>query len=268
MFEPQLAERPRSRAARSYSGEETMNPWTRAVSWLSFAAVMYLMLTDVVRPWTQLPALGDIGFTLVFVLFAIVHCAACAGWKKTGLFFALAAVVSYLLEETGVRTGWIYGAYHYSGMLGHVPVLIPLAWFMMIYPSWIVARALTRGLETRSAAGLVVQALIAAMVMTAWTPLWTPVWRLPATGFGNTADPISASPFRTTWAGCSQRSSSIWERGSFGGLSGRHQNYRKPLPLFPSSLMRFRLFPTWCRAAYLRYRWWQSLQWECLPCCR
>ena len=148
------------------------------MSWLSFTLVMYLILTDVVRPWTQLPALGNIGFTLVFVLFAVVHCAACAGWKRTGLFFALAAFVSYLLEETGVRTGWVYGAYHYSGMLGpklgHVPVLIPLAWFMMIYPSWVVARALTRGVETRSAAGLVGQAAIAAMVMTAWDTVMDP----------------------------------------------------------------------------------------------
>lgn len=139
---------------------------------------MYLILTDVVRPWMQLPALGDVGFTLVFVFFAIAHCAACAGWKRTGLFFALAAVVSYLLEETGVRTGWVYGAYHYSGMLGpklgHVPVLIPLAWFMMIYPSWVVARALMRGVDTRSAAGLVGQALVAAMVMTAWDTVMDP----------------------------------------------------------------------------------------------
>ncbi len=87
---------------------------------------------------------GKIGFTVVFVLFALVHCAATEGLRRTAVFFAVSAVVSYLMEEIGVRTGLVYGAYHYSDLLGaklgHVPVLIPLAWFMMIYPSWTVAR--------------------------------------------------------------------------------------------------------------------------------
>jgi hypothetical protein len=42
-----------------------------------------------------------------------------------GWFFAISAIVSYAMEETGVRTGFIYGAYHYSDLLGtklgHVP---------------------------------------------------------------------------------------------------------------------------------------------------
>jgi putative membrane protein len=125
-----------------------------------------------------LPGLGNIGFTLVFVLFAVLHCALCEGWRRTGLFFATAAVVSWVLEETGVRTGLIYGPYHYSNLLGpklgDVPVLIPLAWFMMIYPSWVTARALVRGVDTRRAAGIAALALVAAMVMTAWDTVMDP----------------------------------------------------------------------------------------------
>lgn len=155
-----------------------MNRWIRIAAWTLFAAVMYLILRDIVGDWVNLPGPGNIGFTLIFVSFSIVHCAATGGWRRTGIFFALAAIVSYLLEEIGVRTGWIYGAYHYSGMLGpklgHVPVLIPLAWFMMIYPSWVVARAVMRGVDTRSFAGLASQALIAAMIMTGWDTVMDP----------------------------------------------------------------------------------------------
>jgi len=151
---------------------------TRPVAWICFAGVMYLILTEAVWLWVRLPSLGNIGFTLVFVLFAITHCAASTNWKRTGLFFALTACVCYLLEEVGVRTGWIYGPYHYSAMLGpklgHVPVLIPLAWFMMIYPAWTVAGALTKNIETRSAAGLAGRAAVAAMVMTAWDTVMDP----------------------------------------------------------------------------------------------
>src|ERR1700753_880222 len=102
------------------------------ITWVLFAALMYLILAASLRHWVALPSLGNIGLTLVFVLFSTVHCGAYAGWKKTGLFFATTAGVSYVLEEIGVRTGLVYGHYHYSDMLGpklgDVPVLIPLAW--------------------------------------------------------------------------------------------------------------------------------------------
>ncbi len=146
--------------------------------WLFFAAIVYLIAVEALSPWLTLPGLGNIGFTLVFVLFALAHCARCEGWPRTGLFFAVSAIVSFAMEETGVRTGLVFGPYHYSDMLGaklgHVPILIPLAWFMMIYPSWIVGRALLRGLDTRSSIGIPVLAFIAGMVMTAWDTLMDP----------------------------------------------------------------------------------------------
>jgi putative membrane protein len=139
---------------------------------------MYLILTEAIGPWLELPGLGNIGFTLVFVLFSISHCAAIEGVRRTAMFFAISAIVSYVLEEVGVRSGLVFGAYHYSDMLGaklgHVPILIPLAWFMMIYPSWMVARALLRGLDQESLAGNTARAVVAACVMTAWDTVMDP----------------------------------------------------------------------------------------------
>jgi uncharacterized membrane protein len=146
--------------------------------WLLFSATMYLILTDAIRPWMSLPKVGHVGFTLIFVLFSLIHCATFEGFRRTALFFAISAVVSYVLEEIGVRTGVIYGHYHYSNMLGpklgSVPIIIPLAWFMMIYPSWRVAQALIRGTDTHSFSGRTVQAIIAALVMTAWDMVMDP----------------------------------------------------------------------------------------------
>jgi uncharacterized membrane protein len=163
---------------RSILFEEAMDRWTRLASWPFFAAIMYLILVEAVGPWVSLPGLGNIGFTLVFVLFALLHCAATEGWKRTALFFAASAIISYLMEEAGVRTGLVYGAYHYGDSLGvklgHVPVLIPLAWFMMIYPSWMVARALLRELDTDSAGGIAACAVVAALVITAWDVVMDP----------------------------------------------------------------------------------------------
>ena len=53
-------------------------------------------------------------------------------------------------------------------------MLIPLGWFMMIYPSWMVARAILQGLNTRSALGIVLQAAIAAATMTGWDVVTDP----------------------------------------------------------------------------------------------
>ena len=139
---------------------------------------MYLILAEAVRPWFTLPMLRDIGFTLIFVLFAVTHCLAVEGLRRTALFFATSAIVSYLMEETGVRTGLIYGAYHYSDMLGvklgHVPIIIPLAWFMMIYPSFMVAKAVLSGINTGSLRGSTALAITAAWVMTAWDVVMDP----------------------------------------------------------------------------------------------
>jgi len=150
----------------------------RAVAWLSFLATAYLMCAAALAPWISLPQLGSVGFTLVFVLFAVSHCLELEGVPRTVVFFTVSAVVSYLMEEIGVRTGVIYGAYHYSDQLGaklgHVPVIIPLAWFMMIYPSWRVAGALAGDCLARPAVALTVQAALAALVMTAWDMVMDP----------------------------------------------------------------------------------------------
>ncbi len=155
-----------------------MNRWMNPTTWLFFAATMYLILTEALWTWVRLPGLGNVGFTLVFVLFALLHCIAMEGFRRTSQFFVVSAVVAYVMEETGVRTGLIYGPYHYSDMLGtklgHVPIIIPLAWFMMIYPSWRVAQELLRELRTTSIGGITVQAAIAALVMTGWDMVMDP----------------------------------------------------------------------------------------------
>jgi len=155
-----------------------MNRLVRAATWLFFVGIMYLILTEAVWPWLKLPGLGNIGFTLVFVIFALTHCLALEGPGRTAAFFAISAVVSYGMEEIGVRTGRIYGAYHYSELLGaklgHVPILIPLAWFMMIYPSWMVARAILHGIDRNTAIANVARAVVAACVMTGWDTVMDP----------------------------------------------------------------------------------------------
>ena len=59
-----------------------MHRMIRAAAWLFFAGTMYLILEEALWPWLHLPALGNIGFTVVFVLFALFHCIALEGLRR------------------------------------------------------------------------------------------------------------------------------------------------------------------------------------------
>jgi len=77
----------------------------------------------------------------------------------------LVPVLGWASEVLGSRTGIPFGEYHYTEVLqpqmAHVPVLIPLAWLMMMPPSWAVGALVAPGAP-------VVQWLIAAAAFAAW----------------------------------------------------------------------------------------------------
>ncbi|NJD60893.1 MAG: hypothetical protein C3F13_06195 [Anaerolineales bacterium] len=110
--------------------------------------------------------------TLVAFTFALLHGSQNLGWKQTLLLLGLTFVISLLFECVGVATGWVYGAYHYTDKLGYkflglVPLLIPVAWFMMTYPSLVISRMITPTLKNVLTWRLLTAA-IGAVAMTAW----------------------------------------------------------------------------------------------------
>jgi uncharacterized membrane protein len=152
---------------------------------LVFLAVF--LYRAIVVPLLGLPAVGGVGLpTISLMLFSLFHACYALGWRHTLVFFAISAVVSWGFEQVGVATGAIYGPYHYTAVLGpklgHVPLLIPLAWFMMIYPSYIIANLLVDGRPLASRPGLgrlVWLSLIGGMVMTAWDLSVDPIFSGP-----------------------------------------------------------------------------------------
>jgi putative membrane protein len=105
------------------------------------------------------PLLSLLGFT-----FALLHGAQRLGWKQTLLLLGLTFGVSLLFESLGVATGLVYGPYHYTDRLGPkflglVPYLIPVAWFMMTYPAFVIAARVVPPLSRAWAWRLAVAAL-------------------------------------------------------------------------------------------------------------
>ncbi len=153
----------------------------------------------VLQPWIALPSLvgGSLqAQTMLLVLFSLTHALYALGWRHTLIFFVSSAVISWAYEQVGVATGAIYGPYHYTDVLGlklgHVPLLIPLAWFMMIYPSYVIANLIVDDRPTGSRGSvkhIVWLSFLSAAVMTAWDLI---------------VDPILSGPNFKAW---------IWEQG-------------------------------------------------------
>jgi uncharacterized membrane protein len=74
--------------------------------------------------------------------------------RRAGVRWAASLAVVYIAslssELAGTTVGLPFGPYHYTDALGpqwfaHVPVLIPLSWFLMAVPSYAMARRLVGG---------------------------------------------------------------------------------------------------------------------------
>ncbi len=128
--------------------------------------------------------------------FSLLHAGKRLGWRGMGLMLGVSFLVSLIFESVGVATGWIYGPYHYTDLLGPkilglVPLFVPLGWFLMSYPAFIMADWIAPTSWSRGKRLLAVAAL-AALAMTAWdlvmdparvqTGMW--VWEVEGAYFG------------------------------------------------------------------------------------
>lgn len=85
---------------------------------------------------------------LVFLAASLAQAARNQGVTWALAFLALVALPALAVEAVGLRTGFPFGHYAYTGGLGPcllgVPVVVPLAWAMFAYPALVVGRLLRR----------------------------------------------------------------------------------------------------------------------------
>jgi len=128
--------------------------------------------------------------------FGIMHAGQRLGWSRSVLLVLFVFLMGLAFESVGVATGLIYGPYHYTDQLGPkflglVPYIIPIAWFMMIYPSYVIAERLSSNMKPNFRRFLVIAA-VGGLVMTAWDLAMDPlmvrsgnwVWDGPGAYFG------------------------------------------------------------------------------------
>ena len=165
--------------------------WNRATTMWALTAVVALgLIIEAFVPGATLIVV------VLQVVFALLHGARRYGWRAIGVFVVAGVVISNVLENLSIQTGFPFGHYHYTGggKIFLVPWFIGPAYLATGYLAWVVATVLLGDVRRHSS----------------WlTTLGTPV----IAGFAMTAWDLALDPVRSTidhvW---------IWEHG--GGLFG------------------------------------------------
>lgn len=145
--------------------------------------------------------MGDSVFAIMITLAALLQgllvfviLSQSIGFPHALRVLILVAFVTWFAEYLGSRTGFPFGEYHYTSLLqpqiANVPLLIPLAWFMMLPPSWAIAQAITARLPHKIRYPIFI--IVSAVALTAWDLFLDPqmvsrgfwVWAYPSGYFG------------------------------------------------------------------------------------
>ncbi len=161
--------------------------------WILIGAWVLVMVSIPILRWL----LGDGVLRWATTISVVTQAAASLAvlWSAwgTGPVLRTVAVIlplAWAVEFLGSSTGIPFGDYHYTQLLrpqlAGVPLLIPLAWFMMLPPAWAVGALLARTWRALPVA------LVAALAFAAWDLFLDPqmvawgywVWAQPGGYFG------------------------------------------------------------------------------------
>jgi carotenoid biosynthesis protein len=161
------------------------------LAWLPLVLTVALLGTAIAYPLTAGPARNAVSWAIVLLGsgVSVSHATVSRGVRTGTGVLASVAVVAVAFEALGLATGFPYGEYGYSDTLGPtllgVPFLVPLAWLMMAWPSWVLAARLAP--RSRPA-----RVLVAAYVFAAWDVVLDP--QMVQAGYWRWAHPSPGLP--------------------------------------------------------------------------
>ena len=129
----------------------------------------------------RVPMLAVVALHVVpAALFALIHGAIFYRTRSILAFITLCFVIGNIFENVGVRTGFPYGHYYFTDLMGPrlfvVPILLGLAYVGMAYLSWTLARLILGVRKPLIGSRIVTLPLVAAFIMVAWDLAMDPVW--------------------------------------------------------------------------------------------
>lgn len=157
-----------NRITLSYQLFMTLPRQQRAVYGLVLTWILAMIFVPILR-WIFGDAIIPPAITFALLIqFSAVFASLATIWglPRIGGVFIAVAIMTWGVEFIGAKTNFPFGSYDYTPLLqpqlGSVPLLIPLAWFMMLPAAWNIAH-LTVGTKNRLA-----YIGVSALAMTAW----------------------------------------------------------------------------------------------------
>jgi uncharacterized membrane protein len=143
------------------------------ILWALVAAYAVVTFVVTVFPGVIPMLVLILALTLLPVAFALLHGAWRYGWAGIFVFLAVCLVVSNVLENLSILTGFPFGHYYYTGDLGPklflVPILIGPAYFGTGYLAWVLGTVLVGDVRSRGSSFTTVAVpFIASFLMVAW----------------------------------------------------------------------------------------------------
>ncbi len=161
-----------NQSRKSLSGEAKYTPIARTaiLTWLLAliaTPISIWIFGEGVFPW--MASLGVI-LQLAAVLFSL---RTAWPWRRILATLAAIAAFTWAIEFLGSATGFPFGDYSYTQsmqpQLGGVPVIIPLAWAMMLIPAWAVSQVILQPYHSRlGRAYPIIFAALSGLAFTAW----------------------------------------------------------------------------------------------------
>ena len=135
-------------------------------------ALLFIAILDI-GPLIGIGADANAILTLLAALiFVVVHGYVALGSRNIIAFCLITVVISFAAEAIGVFTGLIFGAYHYSDLLGPkllgVPPMIQIGYLATGYASAMMGRIILSLLRPVTGWAIVAASLAGTFIMVSW----------------------------------------------------------------------------------------------------
>lgn len=177
---------------------ENLSTGIPGAAYFLIGAWILAMITVPILRWVM----GDATISFAVILTTLLQCGAVFyllqqqwGFQHSVKVLVLVALLAWTAEALGSKTSFPFGAYHYTDLIQPqilgVPLLIPIAWFMMLPSSWAVAQTFTSHISDSRLRRISFVA-VSALSLTAWDLFLDPqmvkwglwVWAEPSGYFG------------------------------------------------------------------------------------
>jgi len=116
----------------------------------------------------------------ILFIFVTLHGEYRYGWEKIVIFFFITFFITFTFENLSIATGFPFGYYHYSDLLGttigHVPIMIMPTYFFTGYLAWtmgnIFLKDIGSGIKKRN---IFFIPIVSSFIMVMWNFCFEPI---------------------------------------------------------------------------------------------